>query len=214
MTDGAGPRRTRPQKPGDYDTGEWVDVGADGRWRPSVGERLRSFTVLALAIGALLILAAVASTGDGGGSDVVAITSSTSSTSIAPTTTVATTVIDGTTIDGEPPPLACVFDDRGGLPLRPKSQTAVLVLNGTPRTGHAGHFTDQLRAAGYSTIVPGNASIRARTTVQYVTGHCAEAVQLLDDLGVDGAEVGPIDEGNDVFLGRAEVLVTLGRDSL
>ena len=162
----------------------------------------------------LLILAAVASTGGSGGSDIVATTSTTSSTSIAPTTTVATTVIDGTTVDGEPPPLACVFDDRGGLPLRPKNQTAVLVLNGTPRTGHAGHFTDLLRAAGYSTIVPGNASIRDRTTVEYVTGHCAEAVQLLDDLGVDGVEVGPIDEGSDVFLGRAEVLVTLGRDSL
>ena len=213
MRHGTGQRDPARQYRQPYDTGEWVDVGADGRWTPSAGERLRSLTVIVLAVGVLLILAAVASTGGGGGDEVVASTSTTT-TSIVTTTTVATTVIDGTSVDGEPPPLACVFDDRGGAALRPPNQTSVLVLNGTPRTGHAGNFTDQLRAAGYSMNVPGNASIRDRTTVQYITGHCAEAVHLLDDLGVDGAEVGPIDEGSDVFLGRAEVLVTLGRDSL
>ena len=213
MTDGAARRDTGPHDTRDHDTGEWVDVGPDGLWRPSVGERLRSLTVLALAIGVLLVLAAVASTGGGGGTADVVV-SSTTTTSLVTTTSVATTVIDGTSVDGEAPPLACVFDDRGAAALRPKNQTSVLVLNGTPRTGHAGDVTDQLRAAGYSTIVPGNASIRDRTTVEYVAGHCAEAVQLLDDLGVDSAEIGPIDEGGDVFLGRAEILVTLGRDSL
>ncbi len=204
MTDGGEP----------YDTGAWVDVGRDGRWRPSPGERLRSLIVLAVAATVLLVLAALASVDDGDGADIAAATTTTSPSTTAVTTTTATTVIDATSVGGQDPPLACVFDDRGGAALRAPSETSVLVLNGTPRGGHAGEVTTRLRAAGYDTIVPGNAALQGRTSVEYTTGHCAEAVALLGALGVDGAEIAAVPEGSNVFLGRAEILVTLGRDSL
>ena len=205
-------RSRRDVTPEPWDGGEWVDVGDDGHWRPSMGERLRSLVVILAALGVLLVLAAVASVG-GGGRDEVA---EPATTTTAPTTvtTIPTTVLDPASLAGEPTPGACVDDARDAAPLRDRSATAILVLNGTPRSGQAGTYTDRLRKLDYQMSVPGNASVRSKTSVEYTPGHCAEAVVVALDLGIDGLEVTAIEPDSDVFLGRADVLVTLGRDSL
>lgn len=199
-----------------WDGGEWVDVGSDGRWRPSAGERTRSGLVLALTLGFLLILAAVASV-DGGDpdEDVASASATTAATQVPETTTtpVPTTVVDPASLAGEPPPPGCEGDARNALPLRERSQTAVLVLNGTSRSGHAGSFTDKLRKLDYTMSVPANAGRRDATQVEYLPGHCAEASRLVTDLEVPGAELAPMVNEEGAFLGRAELLVTLGRDS-
>ena len=215
-TPDADPRAEPPAEPSrPWDGGEWVDVGNDGRWRPSPGERARSGLILLVVIGILLVLAAVASVGDGGDDRGVASGGSTSSSSVVTTsTTVPTTILDPASLAGEPPPPGCDDDDRGAEALRERPSTSVLVLNGTARNGQAGTTTDALKQLGYSTIVPGNAGSLATTKVEYVEGFCAEAVRLVTDLDIPGAEVGPLAPDSEVFLGRAELLVTLGRDSI
>lgn len=209
-------RQERGDPPVPYDTGEWVDVGRDGLWRPSAGERARALLVLAVVVGALLFLAGVASVG-GEDDDEVASRSTTSTEPQVVTTTsiVPTTTLDPASLDGEPPPGVCEPDiGREGAALRDRSDVVVLVLNGTSRSGHAGAITDDVDDLGYGTIVPGNAGRLQVTTIEYVPGYCAEAVRLLFEFGVDSAEVQPLDPDTDVFLGRAALLVTLGMDSL
>ena len=199
-----------------YDSGEWVDVGGDGQWRPSLAERLRALTVLALALGFLLVLAAIASVGGSGDDEVAATSTTTSEPQVVTTTsTPPTTRLDPASLNGEPPPPACVTDvAREAEPLRERSDSVLLVLNGTSRSGHAGNVTDELAGAGYATIVPSNASRLDVTTIEFTAGFCAEAVQLQVDLGIPTAEVRPLAADSDVFLGRAEILITLGADSL
>lgn len=199
-----------------YDTGDWVDVGRDGLWRPSGGERFRAMTILGLAIGALLVVAAIASVGgDDEEQEVAASTTTTEPQVVTTTSIVTTTAVDPASIDGEAPPGVCAGDTgREAAPLRQRTEATVLVLNGTSRNGHAGSVTDDLEALGYDAIVPANASALSVTTVEYLPGFCAEAVRLALELGIEGVEVRPLPEGNDVFLGRAEILVTLGSDSL
>lgn len=201
-----------------YDSGEWVDVGGDGRWRPSIGERLRALTVIALAIGALLVLAGIASVGGDGDDDedVSAQSSSTTEPELVTTTsTPPTTRLDPASLGGDDPPPVCTTDvGREAAPLRARSDSVLLVLNGTSRNGHAGSVTDDLSDLGYTTIVPSNAGRLSVTTIEYTPGFCAESVRVALDLELPGAEVRPLPEDNDVFLGRAEILITLGSDSL
>lgn len=201
-----------------YDSGEWVDVGGDGHWRPSIGERLRALTVIALAIGALLVLAGIASVGRDGDDDEEVSAQSSSTTEpelITTTSTPPTTRLDPASLGGDDPPPVCTTDvGREAAPLRARSDSVLLVLNGTSRNGHAGSVTDDLSDLGYTTIVPSNAGRLSVTTIEYTPGFCAESVRVALDLGLPGAEVLPLPEDNDVFLGRAEILITLGSDSL
>ncbi len=207
-------RGTEPTAP--YDTGEWVDVGRDGLWHPSGGERLRALLVLVGAVGLLLAIAALASVGDDDDDDLVTGPTSTTEPEVVTTTSIVpTTTLDPASLAGEPPPAVCEPDiGREGAALRDQPDVVVLVLNGTSRSGHAGAFTDDIDGLGYDTIVPANASRLEVTTIEYLPGFCAEAVRLLFELGVDGAEVQPLAPDSDVFLGRATLLVTLGADSL
>ncbi len=196
-----------------WDGGTWVDADPDGKWRPSRAERLRSSIILLVILAVLGLLAAIASVGGGDDEPVAAgETSSTTSTTVVTTTT--TTSVDASSVGGEPPPGECVFDDREGRELRRRKDTTVMVLNGTPRTGHAGANTDDLDDLGYSTMTPGNAKIRPFSSVEYVVGFCAEALRLAADIGLPSTEVRPLPEDPPVVLGRTELLLTMGEDSL
>lgn len=200
-----------------YDTGEWVDVGSDGLWRPGIGERLRALTVLGVGLGALLLLSAIVSVGGGDDDDEeeAAPTSTAEREVVTTTSTPPTTQMDPASVAGEDPPPGCTEDiGRDAAPLRERSESVVLVLNGTSRNGHAGSITNRLAELGYSTIIPSNASRQPVTTVEFTAGFCAESVRIVQDLGIATAEVRPFDPNSDVFLGRAEVLVTAGADSL
>lgn len=209
-------RQERGDPPVPYDTGEWVDVGRDGLWRPSGGERARALLILTVAIGFLAFLAGVANVGGEDDEDVATRSTTTTEPQVVTTTSVVpATTLDPASLDGEPPPEQCEPDlGRQGAAMRERSDVVVLVLNGTSRSGHAGAFTDEVDEFGYGTIVPGNAGRLAVTTVEYVPGYCAEAVRLVFELNIIGAEVKPLDPETDVFLGRAALLVTLGADTL
>lgn len=168
---------------------------------------------LAIVLGVLLLLAAFASIDDGDGDRADVASTSTTTTTTEPTTTTAPPPA-ASSVDGEPPPQGCEDDDRDASPLRERDDTTVLVLNGTPKGGHAGANTDDLQELGYSTVAPDNATIRPITTVDYTDGFCAEAARLVFELGIAGATWQPLPEDSDVFLGRAVLVLTLGRDSL
>ena len=197
----------------DWDTGEWVDVGPDGRWHPSASDRTRALLVLGAIVGVLLLLGAVLSVGGGDEDDDDEAAPATSSTT-EPSGSSTTALPDPTSVDGEPPPEECIFDDRSGAGLRDPGVIGVLVLNGTPVGGRAGALSDELEAKGYATEEPGNADVQQATVVQYRPGYCAEARRLLDELAIAGAGFEPLTPDDDVFLGTTHVLVTLGRDSL
>lgn len=195
-----------------YDDAEWVDVDPEGHWRPTFEERSRSMVVLLVLVGVLLLGAAAASLDDGDGERDRA-SAETSSTSTTSSTTTTTEPPDPASVDGEPPPAGCEVDDRNANPLRDLDASTVLVLNGTPESGHAGRTTDRLQELGYSAMVPDNATLRPTTSIEYLPGFCAEADRLHADLGVPSATVSALEEDDDVFLGRAKLLITLGRDS-
>lgn len=195
-----------------WDGSTWVDVGDDDQWRPSFEERARALVLLLVVLGVLFVAAAVASIDDGDGDeDVTAAVSSTTTTEATTTTTAAAAP---ESLDGEPPPPGCESDDRDANALRDRATSSVLVLNGTPRGGHAGEVTDALEELGYDAMEPDNADIRDETVVGYLPGFCAEADRIVTDLGIATATFEPMAEDTDVFLGRAQLLVTLGRDSL
>lgn len=210
------PARRRERTPDGeaWDDGTWVDVGADDRWRPTFEERSRSAVVFAVLVGVLLLAAAFASIDDGDGDDADVATVTSSSTPTTQPTTSTTRPPSASSIDGEPPPEGCEDDDRDALPFRDRSETTVLVLNGTPRGGHAGVKTDDVEALGYSTMDPDNAAIRPITSIEFLSGYCAEAVRLGYELGIGTATFQPLRDDSDVFLGRAVLVLTLGRDSL
>lgn len=199
-----------------WDDGVWVDVGSDDHWHPTFEERSRAVVIFAALLCVLLLVAAFASIddGDGDGDDtgVAAGTSTTTTTTEATTTT--TTRPAASSLDGAPAPAGCEDDDRGGLPLRDRSETTIIVLNGTPKGGHAGANNDVLTDLGYSSMPPDNATIRPITTVDHLPGYCAEAARLVFELGIPGSTYQPLPDDSDVFLGRAVLVVTLGRDSL
>ncbi len=210
-SDSGASRRERPADGEPWDGGVWVDVGTDGHWRPTFEERSRSMVVFAVLLGLLLLAAAFASIDDGDGDDRVSTPSATTTTTTEATTT-TTEALRASSVDGAPAPTGCEDDDRGAAAMRDRAVSTVLVLNGTPRGGHAGANTDRLDGVGYTTVQPGNATIRPGTTIEYLPGYCAEAIRLVFDLGVADATIEPI--GDASGLGRAVLLVTLGNDSL
>lgn len=210
MTD-RGRRGPTEDRDAPVDTGEWVDVGTDGRWHPSIGERIRSFTILAVALGVLLVLAAVASVDDGESDEVVASTSTTLPVSIVPTTT-TTTAPNPASLAGEPAPADCAFDNRDARPLRSRSEVEVQVRNATFQNGYAGDATDALAALGYVAATPANAEVRPVTSVAYRPGFCAEGDRVRSDLELPDAELAPLDP--DAPTGPAAVVITLGRNSV
>ena len=206
-------RRREPPRPVEWDGGEWVDVGPDGRWRPSVGERFRALTVLGVFFGILLVLGVLLSIG--GDDDEDDVTASTTTTDGSPTTASTTTEpIDPTSVAGEDPPEPCIFDDRQSMALRPPADVVVKVLNGTPKGGFAGDVTRRLAGLGYESVEPGNAGRIAVTRIDYRVGYCAEAFRMITDLGVPTTALYAMEPGSDAALSRSDLLITLGRDSL
>ena len=206
--------RRRDRTPEEWDGGEWVDVGADGLWRPSRRERFRALVVLGVLLVALVALAGAMSVGGDDDEDDAVAATSTSSTIVATTASTTTEPIDPTSIGGEPAPEPCRFDDRDAAPLRDRGTVPVLVLNGTSRGGHAGEVADALERVGYRTVEPGNAGLLAATRIEHAPGHCAEAVQLATDVGIPGAALAAIPPGSEATGQGASIIVTLGRDSL
>lgn len=199
------------------DDGTWVDVGRDGRWRPSAGERIRAGVVLGVLVGVLAILALLVSVGDDDEDevDVAAEEETTTTTQPVVVTTTTTLPPDPSSVGGEPASIACVADDRGGQELRDPANTAVLVLNATRRTGHAADVVEQLEGLGYATTVPGNGGRLATSVFGYVGGYCAEAERLAAEMGLTEVTIEPVDASElPVPLGRARIVVTVGADTL
>jgi hypothetical protein len=195
------------------DDGTWVDVGPDGRWHPSPGERARAAVILGVGTAALLLLALVVSVG-GGGRDREAASTDTTTTEAVEATDAADPGVDPSSIDGEPASPDCVADDRDAQPLRNRRQAIVLVLNATSQGGHAGAVSTLLEARGYETATPGNAGGREVTSVAYLAGFCAEAERLVEDLGLTSATVEPVPADLLATVGRARLVLSLGADSL
>lgn len=211
-------RQQGPQREGiALDDGTWVDVGRDGRWHPSAAERVRAAVILGVFVGLLAVLALVLSVGDDGdGDEDLAAARDTTTTTEPPELTTTTTLPpDPSSVGGEPAPIHCVGDDRGGAELRERDTTAVLVLNATSRTGQAADVVERLEGLGYTTTVPGNAGRLSVSNFAYVPGYCAEAVRAAFELGLTEATFEPVDaESLSVPLGRARVVATVGADSL
>lgn len=197
------------------DDGTWVDVGRDGRWHPSAGERARAAVVLGVFVAVLAVLALLLSVGDDPDEvDTAATTTSTAAVVVETTTTTAAPV-DPFSVGGEPTSVNCVSDDRGGAPLRAKDSTAVLVLNATSRTGHGAVVAERIEALGYPTTVPGNGGRNTTSVFGYVAGYCAEAVRLAFELGLGEATFEPVEVDRlPVPLGRARIVATVGADTV
>ncbi|MDZ7673531.1 MAG: LytR C-terminal domain-containing protein [Acidimicrobiales bacterium] len=220
MAGGDEPARSRGDDDADgvaWDDGAWVDVGRNDQWHPSIAERSRALLVLAILGGVLFLAAAVASIDDGDGEREAATADSSTTTTTEATTTTTTTTAppDPASVDGDAPPAECVDDDRDARPLRERADSTVLVLNGTSRDGHAGENTDDLEELGYTSMPPANANYHETTEIEYLPGHCAEAVRARVDLGVPTATIAPFDEeaSPDVIAGRAVLVITLGTDT-
>lgn len=202
-------------EPIDLDDGSWVDVGSDGRWRPTIAERVRAAVILSVTIVALLLVGLTVSLSDGTRQEDEAVATSTAdSTTTEPSTTVPSE-LDPSSLGGEPAPIQCVSDDREGKPLADRRLVIALVLNGTSQDGHAGGVARRLQARGYVTTEPGDTDRRETTSAAYLAGHCAEAVRLLEDVGMsDFATVQPLPNDMLPRVGRARVVLSLGADSL
>ncbi len=211
-------RQQGPQREGiALDDGTWVDVGRDGKWRPSAGERVRAGVILGVFLGLLAMLALVFTVGDDDDRDQdLASADDTTTTTEEPVLTTTTTLPpDPSSVGGEPASIHCVGDDRGGAELRERDSTAVLVLNATSRTGHAADIVERLEEIGYATTVPGNAGRLRISSFAYVPGYCAEAERAAFELGLTEATFEPVDaDALSVPLGRARIVATVGSDSL
>lgn len=196
------------------DDGTWEDLGPDGRWRPSSGDRARAAVILTVFFVALLGAALIASVDDGDGAREEAAAEAATTTTTEPATTTTTEPPDPSSIDGEPASPRCRDDDRNALPLRDRQDSTVLVLNGTYRNGHAGDTTEALEALGYTSVVPDNAGREQVTVVAYKNGFCAEAERLAQDLRLPRAVIERAQDDLDVVVGRARLIVTLGLDSV
>lgn len=209
-------RQQEPQREGIVlDDGTWVDVGRDGRWHPSAGERIRAAVILGVAVGVLAMVALVLSVGDDDDADLASVDDTTTTTEEPVLTTTTTLPPDPSSVGGEPASIHCIGDDRGGAELRDRDTTAVLVLNATSRTGHAAAIVERLEDLGYATTVPGNAGRLRTSSFAYVDGYCAEAQRAAFELGLVDATFEPV-EADDlpVPLGRARIVATVGSDSL
>lgn len=197
------------------DDGTWVDVGRDGRWHPSPGERTRAAVILGVFVGLLAMVALLLSVGSEPDDDDVATDDTTTTTEELVVTTTSTLPPDPSSVGDQPASVHCLGDDRGGAELRERDTTAVLVLNATSRTGQAAEVVERLEELGYATTVPGNAGRLRTSEFAYVPGYCAEAERAAFELGLTEATFEPVDADElPVPLGRARIVATVGADSL
>jgi LytR cell envelope-related transcriptional attenuator len=96
------------------------------------------------------------------------------------------------------------------LPLRPRSQVAVLVLNGNGVRGAAGSEAARLQGLGYRIGGARNAVRRdyARSMVMYAPGYGKEARRLSRDTGV--RTVAPVDGLTKAALKASPLVLLLG----
>lgn len=196
------------------DDGTWVDVGEDGRWRPTAGERARAAVILGVGVAVLAMTALVLSVGGDEPEEDVAAAVSTSTTEAPEATTTTEAPQDPASVGGEEPSAQCAADDRDGAELRDRRSSVVMVLNATSRSGHAAAVSARLEDRGYSVTVPGNGGEREVTSVGYLAGFCAEAERVAEDLGLPDATIEPVPQELLAEVGRARVVVSLGADSL
>lgn len=199
------------------DDGTWVDVGRDGRWRPSPGERARAAVILGVFVGLLAMVALVLSVGgDDDEQEIDVAADEETTTTTEPEVTTTTLPPDPSSIGGEPASISCVADDRGGADLRDRESTAVLVLNATRITGHAAEVVEYLEHLGYATTVPGNGGRLQTSEFRYVPGYCAEAERLAIEMGLSEVTLEPLEQDPNlpVPLGRARIVATVGADTL
>lgn len=192
----------------DLSDGTWEDLGPDGRWRPPAADRARAATILSVTVVLLALVSLLASIGTERGTDEAVVTT-------VPTTelsTTSTTAADPSSIDGEPPSARCEDDDRGALPLRDRSSSLVLVLNGSGRGGLARVVSTSLDGVGYRTVTPDNTERAEASSIAYLEGFCAEAERLADDLELPARSVRAFDEDSKLVVGRARLVVVLGVD--
>lgn len=97
---------------------------------------------------------------------------------------------------------------------RPPSQVKLLVANATSVSGAAGRLDSSLKAAGYNTLAPTNASSAASSsTVYYIAGYKAEAAALAVTLGLGASAVLAMPSTPPVAsLGGADLVVVVGPD--
>ncbi len=91
-----------------------------------------------------------------------------------------------------------------------RSDVTISVLNGSGVAGRAAETADQLRAKGWSDVVPGNTEVSAGTTIYYRQG----AKEAADEVGVDLAvtQVAPL-TGSSIeaeAATSADVVIVLG----
>lgn len=198
------------------DDGTWVDVGRDGRWRPSPGERARAAVLLGVFVGVLAMVALLLSVGGDDDDEIDVAAEEETTTTTEPEVTTTTLPPDPSSIGGEPASITCVADDRGGAELRDRESSAVLVLNATRVTGHAAEVVEYLEHLGYPTTVPGNGGRLQTSEFRYVPGYCAEAERLAIEMGLAGSTLEPLEQDTDlpVPLGRARIVATVGADTL
>lgn len=213
-------RRPSDEETDDWDAA-WVETDALDRWQPPVEERVRAGAIIASGIGVLLILAVVMAVAPGGGdgdriASADATTSTTEDVEITALSTLPPTTAppDPASVGGAPPPERCAEDDRGGLELRPLPAVEVLVLNATPRAGHAGDITDTIAGLGYRTATPGNAGREPVTIIRHTTGWCAEADRLATELRLPEARLEAVPRGGERDPGSSDLVVVVGSDSL
>lgn len=136
------------------------------------------------------------------------------STAGGPTTTIDTSgLVTSTTAEGSDTTTTTQASSSG----RPLSEIKVLVLNGSGKTGVAASTTATFKAAGYTTLDPGNAASNASTTMVYFAeGYQAEASAAATTvLGKDPNSVvatmpSPLPGPN---ADQANVVVVLGADT-
>lgn len=97
---------------------------------------------------------------------------------------------------------------------RPPAEVSVLVANASGISGAAGRAGNQLRSLGYSTPEESNASAAEVTTLYFVEGFDAEALDVATIFAVDPANVKPMPDPVPTIerIGEAEVLLLLGPD--
>jgi hypothetical protein len=196
------------------DDGTWVDVGQDGRWRPTVGERARAAVILGVSMAVLLLVALVLSFGDSDGDRNVRATATTSTSAAGTTPADENPGRDPSWVGDEPASADCVGDDREGQALRNRRTTVVLVRNGTSQEGWAGGVSTLLGGLGYDVTAPEDAGGREVTSIGYLAGYCAEAERVAEDLGFADATVEPVPAELLGQVGRAKLVLSLGADSL
>src|SRR5262245_4124425 len=140
----------------------------------------------------------------------------------SPTVAVPQTNLDGTPVQTTAPATTNTTKPKkttsttasGTKGARPNDQVVVQVLNGSGVSGAATTKTNDLKAKGYQTATPGNATQQNGTTVQCKAGYDKEAQALVTQLSSLGtnATVQPIaDPLPSGFEATANCYVILGK---